>query len=100
MIVTEQNQGTKIAYEVTDNKITFGDDEISLNLSKYERDVEVVIDICRDDDEILIAGLSKYYVANIIIPARSYTESGAAVPFNMDNVKLVLWALISSNSGV
>ena len=96
MIVVEQNKGTKIAYEVTNNKITFGDDEITLNLSKYERDEEVVINICSDDNKILIAGLSKYYVANIIIPARSCTESGEVVPFNMDNVKLVLWALIDA----
>lgn len=100
MTVIEKNQGTKIAYEVTDNKITFGDDEITLNLAKYERDEEVVLNICRDDNEILIAGLSKYYVANIIIPARKYTEAGEAVPFDMENVELILWALISTKAGV
>lgn len=100
MIITEKNQGKKIAYEVTGNKITFGDDEITLNLAKYERDEEVVINICTDDDHILIAGLSKYYVANVIIPARSYDEAGEAVPFNMDGVTLVLWALIDIDAEV
>lgn len=94
MTVIEKNKGTKVAYEVAGNKITFGDDEITLNLSKYERDEEVQIDICRDDDQILIAGPSKYFVANIIIPAKQYDESGEAVPFDMENVTLVLWALI------
>lgn len=93
MTVIEKNVGPKVAYEVTGNKITFGDDEITLNLSKYERDEEVQIDICRDDDHILIAGPSKYFVANIIIPARQY-EDDEPVPFDIGNVTLVLWALI------
>jgi len=100
MIVIEKNKGTKIAYEVNDNKITFGDDEITLNLSKYERDEAVQIDVCIDDDHILIAGPSKYFVANVIIPARSYNEAGEPVPFNMENVTLVLWALIDNNAEV
>ena len=100
MIVIEQNEGKKIAYEVEGNKITFGDDEITLNLEKYERDEEVRINVCTDDNHILIAGLSKYYVANIIIPARSYDEEGAPVPFSMENVKLVLWKLIDINAEV
>lgn len=99
MIVLEKNQGKKIAYEVTGNKITFGDDEITLNLEKYERDEEVCINVCTDDDHILIAGLSKYFVANVIIPARRY-EAGEAVPFSMASVKLVLWALIDIDAEV
>jgi hypothetical protein len=95
MTVIEKNQGPKVAYEVTGNKITFGDDEITLNLQRYERDDEVQIDICRDDEHILIAGPSKYFVANIIIPARQY-DGETPVPFSMDNVTLVLWALIDN----
>ena len=38
MNVIEKNQGPKINYVVDGNKITFGDDEITLNLIKYERD--------------------------------------------------------------
>ena len=94
MIVIEQNEGKKVDYEVSGSKITFGNDEITLNLAKYERDDEVRINICNDDNNIMIAGLSKYYVANIIIPARCYNDNGEAVPFSMENVKLVLWALI------
>ena len=97
MIIIEKNEGKKIDYEVNGSKITFGDDEITLNLEKYERDEAVQIDICIDDDLILIAGPSKYFVANVIIPARQYDdESGKAIPFNMDNVTLVLWALIGA----
>lgn len=100
MIIIEKNQGEKISYEITGNKITFGDDEITLNLEKYERDEDVQIDVCTDDDHILIAGPSKYFVANVIIPAKIYDEAGAAVPFSMENVTLVLWALIDIDAEV
>lgn len=95
MIIKEINEGTKVAYEVAGDKIFFGDDELMLNLSKYERDTDIVIDICTDDEKILIAGLSKYFVANILIPARKYVGEQPA-PFTMDNVELSLWALVES----
>lgn len=94
MTVIEKNQGKKIGYEVQGNAITFGDDEIVIDIEDRERDEEVRINICADDDHVLTEGLSKYYVANIIIPARSYNDDGEAIPFSMENVKLVLWALI------
>ena len=96
MNIIEQNEGAKVDYIVEGSKITFGDDEITLNLVKYERDEEQVIDICRDDDKILIAGPSKYFVANIKIPARQYEDEAKTipVPFSMDNVELILWALV------
>lgn len=100
MIVIEQNNGKKIDYEVTGTKITFGDDELTINLAKYERDEEVQIDVCTDDERILIAGPSKYFVANIIIPARSYNDAGEDIPFNVENVTLVLWALVNIRAEV
>ena len=95
MIIKEVNVGQKIAYSEEGNRIFFGDDELMLNLSKYERDEEVKIDICTDDDHILIAGLSKYFVANILIPAREYEDEDKTipVPFDMGKVTLMLWAL-------
>ena len=95
MIIREVNVGPKVAYNVEGNRIFFGDDELMLNLSKYERDEEVTIDICTDDDNIIIAGLSKYFVANIIIPARAYkdTEKTEPIAFDMERVTLCLWSL-------
>lgn len=95
MIIKEVNEGVKVAYAEEGTRLYFGDDELMLNLKKYERDEEVTINICTDDDMILIAGLSKYFVANIIIPARAYedAEKTTPVPFNMDRVTLCLWAL-------
>ena len=38
MKVIEKNEGAKIPYEVKGTKIVFNDDELTLNLSRYERD--------------------------------------------------------------
>ncbi len=98
MKVIEVNEGTKVAYEVSGTKIFFGDDELMLNLKKYERDSEVVINVCSDHDMLLTSDLSENFVANIVIPARKYTEgeNPEPVPFSMDNVELHLWALVES----
>lgn len=106
MIIIEKNTGEKISYEVNGSKITFRD-ELTLDLSKYERDYQVNLDICENRDGILIIGLSDYYVAQLEIPSREYLEVENSegteveedsiklepVPFNMDRVTLILWAI-------
>lgn len=100
MNVIEKNEGAKVPYSVDGNKITIRD-EMTLDVSKYERDYPVNLDICNNKDGILIVGLSDYYVAQLEIPERQYTEETVGedvtmvpVPFDMDNVTLVLWALV------
>lgn len=75
MNVIEMNEGPKIEYEVTGNKITF-DDDLTLNLAKREEDDHVEIDICSDSDGNLVIGSAagRAYVAQIAIPAREYEE--------------------------
>lgn len=101
MIIREKNAGRKIEYEVSGNRITF-DDDLSLNLQKREEDEHTHIDICRTATRELIigAGGARRYVAEIDIPARRYIETEEdgepvreAVPFDMDNVTLTLWAI-------
>lgn len=122
MKVINANEGPKIPYDVSGNKITF-DDEIMLNLEKKEADADVHIDISTDDFGGLITGIGRDYVAQIDIPARAYEEipveaeempeshaegdsgesggmgaSGSRIdripiPFSMDNVTLTLFAL-------
>lgn len=112
MNVIEQNEGVKIPYSVVGTTITF-DETVSVNLSKYQKDEEVVIDVCLDRDMQLgfgfngLVGQYVWYVANIAIPPRKYdmVESGevdennnpiydrVAVPLNMDDVTLYLWIL-------
>ena len=71
MKVIEKNEGAKIPYEVKGTKIVFNDDELTLNLSRYERDDVNHIDICRDRMGNLVSGVipgvAETYVAQIDI---------------------------------
>lgn len=112
MKISEQNEGKKINYTVTGSTIVF-DDAISINLSKYQKDQENVIDVCLDEDMQLTTGLGKWYVANIIIPPKTYSmvDTGAkddkgneiynrvADSLNMDKVTLILWTLPANYLG-
>lgn len=109
MIIVEKNQGTKIPYEIDENKITFND-EITFNIEAYERDDANHIDLCRDKYGNLVTGiipgLAEAYVAQIDIPAREYDFIADGVddngnprevpmpePFDMEKCTLTLWAL-------
>lgn len=103
--VIEKNIGQKIEFSVSGTRLNLNN-ELILDLSKYERDHDVHIDISENGDGMLIMGVSRRYVAQIDIPARKYDEitteatedkeaetTFAPVAFSMDNVKLTLWAL-------
>lgn len=99
MNVIEVNVGPKIEYTVRTTKITF-DDELMLNLARYEQDDPIEIDICADKNGNLTTAVSWRTVAQIEIPARRYneveTEEGTElepVPFDMDRVTLKLYSL-------
>jgi hypothetical protein len=106
VIIEEKNQGKKINYLVSDTTINF-DSTLSINLSRYQKDIENVVDICLDNDMQLTTGLGKWYAASIILPPKEYTEidtgkedsDGHEIynkilnPLDMEKVKLVLWAL-------
>jgi len=98
MIIIEKNAGEKIPYEVTGKKITF-DDDLTINLAKRQKDDPEHIDVCFDRDGELVIGTAagRAYVAEIDIPARTYTEGneGEAIPdeLDMDAVTLSLWAI-------
>ncbi len=103
-----------IDYEVTRKSITFGDEELSINLSKKERDYEISVDVIRDYSGGLLCAINssaERYVAQVIIPAREYVESiepnpdydpddpeseeeihtRTAVPFDIDRCELKLY---------
>lgn len=109
MIIIEKNEGAKIPYQIIDNKIAFGNDELTLNLERYERDDESNIDICRDKYGNLvmgvIPGVAESYIAQIFIPRRDYDivlgeidefeqpmETMVPVPFDIGKCTLTLWA--------
>ena len=112
MKVIEVDEGKKIPYETSKTKITF-DDELMLNLAKYEQDDDVNIDICSDKNGNLSTAPAFRYVAQIEIPARQYKEvevenpdydpddetsketivNREPIPFSMDNVTLKLYSI-------
>ena len=112
-----ENGTNYIPYEVTKNSIDFNDGELTFNVSKKERDYEVVIDICRDYTGGLVMGAAEgqKYVAQVVIPPREYTETEKEnpayladtgegtesstiidrepVPFDIGNCELRLWEM-------
>jgi hypothetical protein len=88
-------------------KITFGNDELTINLAARERDEKVTLDICIDTEDGLVIGVggnARKYVANVEIPARRYDiiedgvddegnprEVPVPVDFDMSLCTLTLW---------
>lgn len=101
MIIVNRNEGEKIPYEQAGKSIIF-DECLMVNCSKYQKDCDIHIDICKDEFGNLITGVGRSYVAEIDIPAREYensedSEGGSvqtAIPLDMDKVTLTLWALV------
>lgn len=100
--VIEMNKGKKIAYEQNGTRLYFGDDELMVNAAKYQKDWDVVVDICRDRANNLTIGTDSAlrYVAQIKIPAAQYTETTEGeetarelIPLDMGDVELYLWSI-------
>ncbi len=107
--VIEKTPGNHLEYCVSQNKITFGDDELTINLQQRERDYNVVLDICIDIEGGIVIGTggsARLYAAQIEIPARRYdtVEDGYEidgtkkyitnpVPFDISLCTLILWGL-------
>ncbi|GHV39060.1 hypothetical protein FACS189490_02030 [Clostridia bacterium] len=103
MNIVYKNDGVYPEYELTGNKLTI-EDELTVNLAKYERDDDAHVDICKDNNGNLVMGIipgaAEFYAAQIDIPAREYAETVegedvvfTAVPFSPDNVTLTLWGV-------
>jgi hypothetical protein len=108
--VVEKTPGKHIEYALSGGKkITFGDDELTINLASRERDFEVSLDICIDEEDGVVIGTggrAQKYAAQIVIPARRYDiiedgedENGEPkevpmpIPFDMSLCTLILWEL-------
>lgn len=111
MIVVEKNTGLKLPYEVVGTKL-FLNDEIILNLAKYQRDWSVTMDVCLNQDDMLVIGAATglYYAAQVYIPACEYeaveepvlydedhmggsSKPAVKLPLDMNKVELTLWAI-------
>lgn len=106
MIISHASDGSKASYSLSGTKLTVGD--VTVDLQTKQRTTERVIDICLDNQlETMREGLSAWYVANIIIPAKKYSfqpsgdkdEEGndqmieVELPVDVSQVELRLWGL-------
>lgn len=107
-----------IPYEVMGKIVSFNDGDLMFDVSKKERDYEVVVDICQDYTGALVMGAAEgeRYVAQLVVPAREYTETSEenpnydpeaemasmesktittrdAVPFDIEKCELRLWEM-------
>lgn len=75
--VIEKNAGQKIDFEQSGTRLIFGDDELMMNAAKYQKDWDVEVDVCRDKSGNLTIGTGSglRYVAQVMIPATTYTET-------------------------
>lgn len=105
MNIIEKTEGTKISHSIMGDTILVLEEELYLNLEKYQRDYPVHIDISRNEFNMLVMGTSREYVAQIDIPEKTYrmvdtgeiTEEGTPImekvhdEFDMNTVTLTLW---------
>ena len=82
---------------------------MTINLATRERDYEVSLDICIDEEDGVVietGGKAQKYAAQVIVPARRYDviedgedENGepkeipVPIPFDMSLCTLILWGL-------
>lgn len=78
-----------IPYEVSGKTIDFDDGELMFNVSKKERDYEVVIDICEDYTGGLVMGADAG--DNEEGTEQPTIKELKPVPFSMDRCELRLW---------
>ena len=109
--IVHANEGAKINYEFDGNRLTLGDDELTVNIERHERDDANHIDVCRHRLGSLVMGVipgtAEAYVAQLDIPPREYDyisdgfddegnpkEVKMPIPFDIGKCTLTLWALV------
>lgn len=104
MQIVNINNGPKVGYSLNGNILTIGDLEI--DLASRQKDFEVTVDVSRTESGDIVEGVGYAYVANIIIPPRSYTVESSQTgsdaftqktktpkPFNPAKATIQLWAI-------
>lgn len=75
MKIVEKNIGRKIDFALDGTRLSFADGELTIDLSRYQKDETVTRDIMADSEGFLTNGHGKYYIAQVEIPAREYEDA-------------------------
>lgn len=75
--VVDKNAGKKIDWAQSKTKITFGDDDLTINCATRQREQDIDVDICYDSEQNLVIGAkgAAAYVAQIHIPGYEYDKT-------------------------
>ena len=107
MKIVKKTEGRYLSYELRESMCYFDNGAVAVDLESEQRGADVTIDISIDGDGRIVRGVSRWYAAQLSIPARTYTvrENGitdemgfrqitkTADPLNTDDVVLTRWAL-------
>lgn len=102
MIITKIQPGPYAEVALDGTKLIIED--IEIDLEEEQKDSQTIIDICRENGELII-GLGDAYVVSIIIPPAKYElvetdeldDAGNPVcsvnkiPLDLESVELILW---------
>lgn len=99
--VIEKNPGQKIPWKQNGTKLTFGDDELMINVAKYQKDWNTQIDICGDLNGNLVIGIGegRYYAAQVDIPAIKYKDPEPVKSEKTETIKEVEEPVALSETG-
>lgn len=108
MRVVHLNEGPKAAFQLEGTVLSVHG--VAIDLAARQRDVQTVIDLSLAGDlKTVVEGVGAWYVATVVIPARSYHlvdcigEDGQPaqrlepLPLDVNEVELRLWALPEVN---
>ena len=75
MRIEEMNHGRKVSYGLNGTRLDFADGALTVDLSRWQEDDPVTVDIKATRKGNLTTGKGSYYVAQIEIPGREYEET-------------------------
>ena len=106
MQVVNMSSGRKVPYELRETTLDFANGALAIDLSRWQEDDPVTVDIKATRKGHLTTGRGSYYVAQAEIPARQYqepaedsgdrTDGGGErkpLPLNTDEVTLRLFSI-------
>lgn len=104
LLIIEADSGLKINYKIDGTKISFNNEQMTIDLAKFEKEYTLQLPISQDFDNCVTTGTSKKMWAMITIPTKQYIltpvddpnatiplYTKTAIPFNMRGCRMILY---------